>query len=142
MKVTDVLQHRYPMLMIDKVLDFKYMEYSIARKNVTNNEPWAQGHYPGAPIFPGVLMIETMAQASTFMFVDKDKTDGPKKYGFLAMVDRVKFIKPVFPGDVLELNCTLDEYVGGYAKVKVVASVDGKKAATGLLSFVIREGEL
>lgn len=141
MKVTDVLHHRFPMLMIDKVIDFKYMKYSVARKNVSNNEPWAQGHYPGAPIFPGVLMIEAMAQASTFIFVDTESGKQSNRYGFLAMVDRVKFIRPVYPGDVLEIKCSLDEFVGGYAKIVAVASVDGKKAASGCLSYVLREAE-
>ena len=137
MEIREVLKHRYPILMVDKVIKSEYMRYSITQKNVSYNEPWVMGHYPEKPIMPGVYLLEIMAQSSTFILVDENKK--LDKIGFLAAVERAKFIRPVFPGDVIVVNSKLDEFVNDYVKISAECTVDGKKVAVCKLSYVLRD---
>lgn len=140
MNVLEIVKHRYPFIMIDKVLDFEYMKSSTAVKNISYNEPWTVGHYPEKPIMPGVLMIEAMGQASSFIFVDKNKKTLEKNiYGQLASVERVKFIKPVFPGDVVTIKTKLINNTKNFAKVYAESYVEGIKVAEGKLSYVFKD---
>ena len=103
--IQNYLPHRYPFLLIDKIIDFKKDSYLIAQKNVTINEPFFQGHFPGHPIMPGVLIVEAMAQCGGLLLMDHVEEPEKKVVYFMTM-DNVKFRKPVVPGDTLvfELN--------------------------------------
>ena len=101
--VLKMLPHRYPFLMVDRVIDIRGDESGIGIKNVTINEPQFQGHFPGNPVFPGVLMIEGMAQTAGVMCVAATRPDSPKSVFFLT-IDKAKFRKPVLPGDTIEYH--------------------------------------
>ena len=100
--ILQMLPHRYPFLMIDRVIDMRGDEHGIGIKNVTINEPQFQGHFPENPVFPGVLMIEGMAQTAGVMCITATSTT-PKKVFFLT-IDKAKFRKPVVPGDMIEYH--------------------------------------
>lgn len=100
-----LLPHRYPFLLVDRVLTYKPFDYLTALKNVTLNEPFFQGHFPGNPIMPGVLMIEAMAQASAILSnLSRSAKPGHKFIYFFASIDNVKFKHIVVPGDQLRLE--------------------------------------
>jgi 3-hydroxyacyl-[acyl-carrier-protein] dehydratase len=99
------LPHRYPFLMVDRIINMDGDNSAIGIKNVTVNEPQFQGHFPGNPIFPGVLLIEGMAQTAGAICVLATKTDGPKTVYFMT-IDKAKFRKPVTPGDTVEYHVT------------------------------------
>jgi 3-hydroxyacyl-[acyl-carrier-protein] dehydratase len=105
MKMLELLPHRYPFLMVDRIIAMKSDESAIGIKNVTFNEPQFQGHFPGQPIFPGVLIIEGMAQTAGALCVAAGLTGKAKSVYFLT-IDKAKFRKPVVPGDVLEYHMT------------------------------------
>ena len=120
------LPHRYPFLLVDKIIDFQLNEKIVGVKNVTINEQVFQGHFPGAPIYPGVMIIEGMAQTGGVLLLDgSDRTDGKLVY-FMSM-NNVKFRKPVVPGDQLVYEVTM-----GYRKSKV-CQVIGKAFVDGQL---------
>jgi 3-hydroxyacyl-[acyl-carrier-protein] dehydratase len=104
-EILESLPHRYPFLMIDRVIDMKSDESAIGIKNVSFNEPQFMGHFPGNPVFPGVLMIEGMAQTAGVMCVTSGVVGKPKAVYFMT-IDKAKFRKPVVPGDVLEYHMT------------------------------------
>ena len=103
--VMELLPHRYPFLLVDRVVDIRGDEYGCGIKNVTINEPHFQGHFPGNPIFPGVLMIEGMAQTAGVLCIAATSSRQPKSVFFLT-IDKAKFRKPVRPGDTLEYHMT------------------------------------
>src|ERR1017187_5622382 len=103
--VLKMLPHRYPFLMIDRVIDIRGDEHGIGIKNVTINEPQFQGHFPGNPVFPGVLMIEGMAQTAGVLCILSIATPQPQSVFFLT-IDKAKFRKPVVPGDTIEYHMT------------------------------------
>lgn len=99
--IIETLPHRYPILLVDRVLEMKEYEYIKALKNVTMNEPFFQGHFPGNPIMPGVLMIEAMAQTGAYLAIKSAKDIPGKKLPLFAGIDNAKFKRPVVPGDTL-----------------------------------------
>jgi 3-hydroxyacyl-[acyl-carrier-protein] dehydratase len=101
--VLAMLPHRYPFLMVDRVIDIQGDERGIGIKNVTFNEPHFQGHFPGNPVFPGVLMIEGMAQTAGVLCIAATSSTRPKSVFFLT-IDKAKFRKPVRPGDIIEYH--------------------------------------
>ena len=141
-QIMDLLPHRYPFLMIDRVLDYKITEEHKtlrAIKNVSFNEPFFQGHFPGKPILPGVLILEAMAQATgilSFKVVGKPKDD---ELYYFAAIDNARFKRPVFPGDQLVLDVELLREVKGIAKFTGVASVDGQVVCTAELMCAKRK---
>ncbi|HEX5508826.1 MAG TPA: 3-hydroxyacyl-ACP dehydratase FabZ [Pseudolabrys sp.] len=104
-QILKMLPHRYPFLMVDRVIDIHGDEHGIGIKNVTINEPQFQGHFPGNPVFPGVLMIEGMAQTAGVLCIVSLGTGKPKSVFFLT-IDKAKFRKPVLPGDTIEYHMT------------------------------------
>jgi len=102
-EILKILPHRYPMLLIDRVLELKRKERIVAIKNVTINEPFFNGHFPGMPIMPGVLIVEAIAQAGGALLV-AEVEDHRNKIMFFTSIDRAKFRKPVSPGDQLRLE--------------------------------------
>ena len=104
-EILEALPHRYPFLMVDRVVSIRGDEFAIGIKNVTFNEPQFQGHFPGQPVFPGVLMIEGMAQTCGVMCI-RSGAVGKVKSVYFMTIDKCKFRKPVGPGDVIEYHMT------------------------------------
>jgi len=104
-EVLKLLPHRYPFLMVDRVIDIRGDEHGIGIKNVTFNEPHFQGHFPGNPVFPGVLLIEGMAQTAGVLCIKNTLSKQPKSVFFMT-IDKAKFRKPVRPGDTIEYHMT------------------------------------
>src|SRR5579871_5167035 len=117
-EILKILPHRYPLLLIDRVLELKRKESIVAIKNVTINEPFFNGHFPGLPIMPGVLQIEAMAQAACLAF--QRQGDPPMDY-FIAGIRDAKFRRPVVPGDVLTLHAEIVKDRGSILIVKAEA---------------------
>jgi len=125
-KILDLLPHRYPLLLIDRVLDYEVDNTLTALKNVTVNEPFFQGHFPGRPIMPGVLLLESMAQASAILFYEslgENKPKGNVIYLFVG-VDKARFKRPVEPGDQLIITTTIKRKMKNIWKFDCVVKVD------------------
>ncbi len=135
-EILKFLPHRYPFLLIDRVLEADEKRFR-ALKNVSFNEPHFQGHFPSYPIMPGVLLIEAMAQGSVAV-VTKQPEFKPGGLVFLVGVEEARFKKPVVPGDTLILEGELLAYRRGLGKVKVEARVEGELRAEATLTFVLR----
>lgn len=131
-KILDLLPHRYPLLLVDRVLDYQPGESLTALKNVTINEPFFQGHFPGHPIMPGVLILEALAQTTgLYAFQSLRERGETDEYLYLFVgLDKAKFRKQVIPGDQLEMTIEPISYKRGMLKVNAVAKVDGKVAAS------------
>ncbi len=106
-KILHLLPHRYPFLLVDRIIEIRSPEFCIGIKNVTYNEPQFQGHFPGQPILPGVMIIEGMAQAAGCAALISGEAGARAKMVYFMTVDKAKFRKPVVPGDVLEYHMTL-----------------------------------
>jgi len=124
LEIQKLLPHRYPFLMVDRVLEYEPGQSIVAIKNVTVNEPFFQGHFPGKPIMPGVLMVEAMAQVGGILVNKSDPTDYNSVY-FMS-IEKAKFRKPVVPGDQLRFEVALMQSRGKVSKFKGEAKVDGK----------------
>jgi UDP-3-O-[3-hydroxymyristoyl] N-acetylglucosamine deacetylase/3-hydroxyacyl-[acyl-carrier-protein] dehydratase len=131
-RIMEILPHRYPMLLVDRVVDLVDGERIVAIKNVTMNEPFFQGHYPGHPIMPGVLIVEAMAQAGGLLIMDKLE-DLENKVVYFMTIDGVKFRRPVTPGDTLVLELELVQFRRSIVKLRGCAYVDGALAAEAQL---------
>lgn len=105
-RIMQMIPHRYPMLMIDRILEFVPGERVVGLKNVTINEPHFQGHFPSFPVMPGVLIIEAMAQAAACLVVETLGKEAEGKLVYFMSIDETRFRKPVVPGDTLYINCT------------------------------------
>jgi 3-hydroxyacyl-[acyl-carrier-protein] dehydratase len=134
--VLKMLPHRYPFLMVDRVIDIQGDDHGIGIKNVTANEPHFQGHFPGNPVFPGVLMIEGMAQTAGVLCLIKLKTMQPKAVFFLT-IDKAKFRKPVFPGDVIEYHMNKISQRGNMWWFRGEAKVAGRIVAEAQVGAMI-----
>ncbi|MBO6680349.1 3-hydroxyacyl-ACP dehydratase FabZ [Parvibaculum sp.] len=128
-RVLELLPHRYPMLMIDRIIEMKGDESAIGIKNVTNNEPFFQGHFPGHPVMPGVLIVEAMAQTAGALVINSLGTSGSNQLVYFMTVDRARFRKPVLPGDVLHVHVTKLQSRGTVWKYHGEGRVDGKLVA-------------
>jgi beta-hydroxyacyl-ACP dehydratase FabZ len=144
MTIEDILRtlpHRYPMLLVDRILHVAEDGKTCRGiKNVTINEPFFQGHYPGNPIMPGVLIVESMAQAGAALLLTDETKVG--MVPLIGSIDNVKFRRPVVPGDQLVLDIELVWVRGNIGKIKGVASVEGTEAASMEMVFklVAKEG--
>ena len=134
-----ILPHRYPFLLVDKIVEMEEGKSVKGIKNVTITEPFFQGHFPGNPIMPGVLICEALAQVGAVLLLGMEENKG--KLGVFTGINNFKFRKQVVPGDVLELNAELITYRHGMGKANVEAKVDGKTAAKGEMSFAVIENE-
>ena len=130
-----IIPHRYPVLLIDRVIELEPGKRVVAIKNVTNNEPQFTGHFPGRPIMPGVLMVEALAQAGAVAVLSLPEYSG--KLALFAGIDECRFRRTVLPGDTLRLEVTLDKLRGVFGRGRGVATVDGEIAVEATISFVI-----
>lgn len=133
--IQKILPHRYPFLLIDKIEELEEGKRIKGIKNVTINEPFFQGHFPGNPIMPGVLICEALAQAGAVMLLSMPENKG--KLGVFTGINNFKFRRQVVPGDTLELNAELVMYRHGMGKANVKATVSGQVAAMGEISFAV-----
>jgi beta-hydroxyacyl-ACP dehydratase FabZ len=127
-KILDLLPHRYPFLLVDRVVEQDGTRRIVGLKNVTFNEPFFQGHFPGHPVMPGVLIVEAMAQTGGLLLMDQIP-DRESKLVYFMGIDRVKFRKPVVPGDQLLMDVEMLQFRGKVAKMKGTARVEGKVVA-------------
>ena len=127
--IQELLPHRYPFLLVDRVVEFEAHKRVLAYKNVTCNEPFFNGHFPGQPVMPGVLVVEALAQAGGLLtqLSHQSGTDG--KLFYLVKIDGAKFSRMVVPGDRLELEVTLKRVIRNMAMYRGIARVDGEQAA-------------
>ena len=135
-EIEALIPHRWPMLMVDRIVEYDPESKRIVGiKGITATEWWAQGHFPGLPILPGVLQVEALAQTMA-VYVAKQPGFGDR-IGLFAGIDEVRFKRIVVPGDVLRLEITMDKLGSRFGKGRGVASVDGEVACQGVLSFII-----
>lgn len=133
-QILGLLPHRYPFLLVDKVVSFEPDTALEAIKNVTINEPFFQGHFPGYPVMPGVLIVEALAQAGGILVI-KSQSEIPKNKIFLfSGIEKMRFRKPVYPGDRLHLFATSLRHKQNIWKMQVEARVDERIAAQGVLT--------
>lgn len=134
-EIKELLPHRYPFLMVDKVIDLEPNKRITAMKNVTVNEEYFNGHFPGRPVMPGVLIIESMAQAAGLLMLVEEEHKG--KIPYFTGIDNARFRRPVIPGDQLFLEIEILKVRGSTGKVKGVAKVDGEVVTEAELMFVL-----
>jgi 3-hydroxyacyl-[acyl-carrier-protein] dehydratase len=139
-EIQKILPHRYPFLMVDGVLEMERLKRIVGVKNVTINEAHFQGHFPGRPVMPGVLIIEALAQAGGLLLL-LEVPDRDNKLLYLVAVDGVRFRRPVVPGDQLKLELDVLSWRGDFCKLEGKATVDGQLAveATLMCKMVDRE---
>ena len=129
LEIQKLLPHRYPFLLIDRVTEIVEGEKLVGYKNVTVNEPFFGGHFPGHPVMPGVLIVEALAQASALLAYKSAGIDPEEKVTYLMGVDAARFRKPVVPGDKLTLEVEVLKQKGPVWKTRGTALVDGQKVA-------------
>jgi len=130
LQIQELLPHRYPFLLVDKVIECEPKERLLACKNVTFNEPFFQGHFPKTPVFPGVLMLEALAQTTALLTSQSDDQYGPRSIYYLAGIDNARFKKQVGPGDQLMLEAVVIKARRNIWTFDCRAEVDGQLAAS------------
>ncbi len=139
-EIKNLLPHRYPFLLVDKVVEATVGEKLVALKNVTVNEPFFQGHFPHRPVMPGVLILEAMAQASAILAsFDLDKIDNQNRLYYFVGIDKARFKRPVEPGDQLMFEVKIVRRIKNMWKCEGVATVDGQVAAKAELMFTYQD---
>lgn len=136
-QIMKLIPHRYPFLLVDKVLETEGGKYLVALKNVTMNEPFFQGHFPGYPVMPGVLQIEMIAQAAGIMVLSEMKEGMADFDTILMSVDNAKFRKLVQPGDQLRVETKLISQRRTMAKVSGSVTVDGVEVTSATMLFML-----
>ncbi|MBO6347885.1 3-hydroxyacyl-ACP dehydratase FabZ [Enterococcus casseliflavus] len=134
-EIKEIIPHRYPMLLVDRVEELEEGKRVVAKKNVTINEPFFQGHFPHEPVMPGVLIVEAMAQAGAVALLSLEEFRG--KTAYFGGLDKAKFRKKVTPGDTLILEVEIIKVKSAAGIGKGIAYVDGKKVAEAELTFMI-----
>ena len=138
LKIKDILPHRYPFLLVDKVIEFEPGKRAVGIKKVTTNEEFFNGHFPLRPIMPGVLQVEAMAQVGGIIALQEPITDGKGDF-FFTSVNNIKWRRPVVPGDtlVMEMEMTAFKKKFGLVKMKGTAYIDGQKVVEGDFQFAM-----
>ncbi|HPD00109.1 MAG TPA: 3-hydroxyacyl-ACP dehydratase FabZ [Acetivibrio sp.] len=134
-EIQNIIPHRYPFLLIDKVVEVEPGKRAVGIKNVSVNEPFFQGHFPGNPIMPGVLIVEALAQTACVAGLMLEENKG--KLGVFTGIESMKFRRQVVPGDVLKLEAEFLAFKMGMGKAKVRATVEGEVAAEGEIKFAM-----
>lgn len=138
-EIRDILPHRYPMLLVDRILELEE-ERIVGIKNVTVNEPFFMGHFPDFPVMPGVLVVEAMAQVAGVLVL-KSVPDRKNKLVLLASIEEAKFRRPVRPGDQLRIEMKVTKRKAAIAKMHGAATVDGAVVAEAILMCVLQDRE-
>lgn len=134
-EVMDLIPNRYPIIYIDYVDEIESGKKIIATKNVTINEDFFQGHFPGNPVMPGVLILETLAQAGSILILKSEEFQGRTAY--IGGINKAKFRQKVVPGDTMKLVFEITKIKGSVGTADAVATVDGKKAAECEFTFIV-----
>lgn len=140
LSITDIqkiIPHRYPFLLVDRILEIEPQKRAVGIKNVTANEGFFNGHFPGTPVMPGVLIIEAMAQVGGICMLDCDEHRG--KIAYFAGIDHAKFRRPVVPGDQLRMEAEILKLRGNIGKLQATAYVDGHIVAEAELMFALEK---
>jgi 3-hydroxyacyl-[acyl-carrier-protein] dehydratase len=139
-KILEMLPHRYPFLLVDRVLEIEPHQRIRAVKNVTINEPYFNGHFPHRPVMPGVMMLDALAQAAALLTFESQgiRSDEKSVYYFVG-IDNARFKRPVEPGDQLILDVTVDRAKAGIFKFKAQGLVDGHVAVDAMLMCTMRK---
>lgn len=140
-RIMEMLPHRFPMLLIDRVLEVDPNERAVALKNVTINEDFFNGHFPGAPVMPGVLIIEAMAQTAAALVVHSVGKELEGKLVYFMAIDEAKFRKPVTPGDQMKIEVVRVQNRRNVWKFKGEARVDGELCAEAVVTAMIMDGK-
>jgi|SRR5690625_443980 len=135
-QIKDIIPHRYPFLLVDKISDIETGKRVVGLKNVTINEPFFQGHFPEYAVMPGVLIVEALAQVGAIAVLGMEENEG--KLGFLAGIDKCRFKRQVRPGDQLKLEVEIIRMRGPIGKGKGIATVDGEVACEAEIMFAIK----
>ncbi|GEN32042.1 3-hydroxyacyl-[acyl-carrier-protein] dehydratase [Cerasibacillus quisquiliarum] len=135
-QIKQTIPHRYPFLLVDKVLEMEEGKRVVGMKNVTANEPFFQGHFPEYAVMPGVLIVEALAQTGAIAMLNMEQNKG--KIGFLAGIDKCRFKRQVRPGDTLKLEVEILRMKGPIGKGKGIATVDGELACEAEIMFAIK----
>lgn len=136
-RIMELIPHRYPFLMIDRIIDLELGEFAIGLKNVTINEPFFTGHFPGKPVMPGVLIIEAMAQTAAILVVNTLGKEAEGKLVYFMSIDEAKFRKIVVPGDALHVRVDKQQNRKNVWKFACVATVEGVKVAEAVICAMI-----
>ena len=134
-ELLEILPHRYPFLMVDRIIEMEKGKRIVGIKNVTANEPYFQGHFPGKPIMPGVLILEAMAQTGAVLIMSEPEHRG--KLAYFVTIENVKFKKPVLPGDQLRLEIIVLRFRMSFGKVEAKAFVGDTLVTEAQIGFVI-----
>lgn len=135
-QIKEIIPHRYPFLLVDKVAEIETGKRVVGLKNVSANEPFFAGHFPDYPVMPGVLILEALAQVGAIAVLGMEENKG--KIGFLAGVDKCRFKRQVKPGDQLRLEVEIIRMKGPIGKGKAIATVDGEVACEAEIMFAIK----
>ncbi|MFF5994886.1 3-hydroxyacyl-ACP dehydratase FabZ [Lysinibacillus sp. KU-BSD001] len=134
-QIKEIIPHRYPFLLVDRIFEVEEGKRAVGIKNVTANEEFFIGHFPDYPVMPGVLIVEALAQVSAVIMLMKDENRG--KLGLFAGIDRCRFKKQVHPGDQLRLEVEITRVRGSIAKAKAIATVEGEVACEAEVTFAL-----
>ncbi|WP_100332456.1 3-hydroxyacyl-ACP dehydratase FabZ [Bacillus xiapuensis] len=135
-QIKEIIPHRYPFLLVDRILEVEEGKRAVGIKNVTGNEEFFNGHFPDYPVMPGVLIIEALAQVGAVAMLIKEENRG--KLGFLAGVDKCRFKRQIRPGDQLRLEVEMIRFRGAIGKGKASATVDGELACEAEITFALK----
>jgi 3-hydroxyacyl-[acyl-carrier-protein] dehydratase len=138
-RIMQMIPHRYPFLMIDRVIDMHADKGAVGIKNVTIGEPFFQGHFPGEPVMPGVMIVEAMAQTAAVLVVHTLGAGSEGKLVYFMSIDNCRFRRPVYPGDQLHVAVKKERNRGPVWKFHGTAKVDGKVVAEAVFAAMVRE---
>jgi 3-hydroxyacyl-[acyl-carrier-protein] dehydratase len=130
--IQNIIPHRYPFLLVDSIVEMERKKRIVGIKSVSINEPYFQGHFPGQPIMPGVLILESMAQTGGVLLL-QEVPDRDNKLMYFVAIDNARFRRPVVPGDQLRVEMTVVSWRGTFCKIEGKATVDGALAAEATL---------
>jgi 3-hydroxyacyl-[acyl-carrier-protein] dehydratase len=134
-QIRKILPHRYPFLLVDRILELEPGKSAVGMKNVTVNEPFFQGHWPHRAVMPGVLIVESMAQISGVILLAMEEHRGENAY--FVGINKARFRKPVLPGDSLRIRAEITKIRGSFGTAAAVAEVDGQEVASAELMFAL-----
>ncbi|MEI6047223.1 MAG: 3-hydroxyacyl-ACP dehydratase FabZ [Chloroflexota bacterium] len=134
-QIQEIIPHRYPFLLVDKIIEVEWGKRAVGIKNVTANEWYFQGHFPAYPVMPGVLIVEALAQVVAVTVLGLDEYKG--RIGFFGGIDGLRFKRQVVPGDVLRLEAQITQVRGPVCKATGLATVNGEVACRGEMTFAI-----